>query len=153
MITVGFLADNLDTIPTLIHWFRNQWPDYHAAMSDEEMEQDFLEDASHDRLPIRLVAFESNQLAGTITLRDNGSAMLPELQPELGGLYVVESHRRHGVATELVRAGMQLAHKQGYEVVFATTVEAAGILERFGWEFLKTIVHEDEELPLYRCKL
>ena len=153
MITVGFLADNLDTIPTLIHWFRNQWPDYHAAMSDEEMEQDFLEDASHDRLPIRLVAFESNQLAGTITLRDNGSAMLPELQPELGGLYVVESHRRHGVATELVRAGMQLAHKQGYEVVFATTVEAAGILERLGWEFLKTIVHEDEELPLYRCKL
>jgi RimJ/RimL family protein N-acetyltransferase len=153
MITIGFLADYLDTIPTLIRWFRNQWPDYHMEMSEEEMEQDFLEDASRDRLPIRLVAFESNELAGTISLRDNGSAMPPELQPELGGLYVVESHRGHGVATELVRAGMQLAHKQGYETVYATTVVAAGILERLGWEFLKTIVHEDEELPLYRCKL
>jgi RimJ/RimL family protein N-acetyltransferase len=153
MITIGFLADYLDTIPTLIHWFRNQWPDYHADMSQEEMEQDFLEDASHDRLAIRLVAFESNELVGTIILRENNPEMPPELQPELGGLYIVESHRGHGVATELVRAGMQLAHKQGYETVFATTVVAAGILERLGWEFLKTVVHEDEELPLYRCKL
>jgi RimJ/RimL family protein N-acetyltransferase len=153
MITIGFLADYLDTIPTLIQWFRDQWPDYHAYMSQEEMEQDFLEDASRDRLPIRLVAFESNQLVGTIILRDNGSAMPPELQPELGGLYVVESHSKHGVATELVRAGMQLAHKQRYETVFATTVVAAGILKRLGWEFLKTVVHEDDELPLYGCKL
>ena len=153
MITIGFLADYLDTIPTLIHWFRHQWPDYHEEMSEEEMEQDFLEDASRDRLPIRLVAFESNELAGTIILRENGSEMLPEFQPELGGLYVVASHRGHGVASELVRAGMQVAHKQKYETVFATTVVAAGILERLGWEFLKTVAHEDEELPLYRCKL
>ena len=153
MITIGFLADHLDTIPTLTKWFRDQWPDYHADISQEEMELDFLEDASRDRLPIRLVAFESNQLAGTIILRENGSAIPPEFQPELGGLYVVESHRGHGVATELVRAGMQLAHKQGYETVFATTVVAAGILERLGWEFLKAVVHEDEELSLYCCKL
>jgi RimJ/RimL family protein N-acetyltransferase len=153
MITIGFLANHLDTIPILIQWFRYQWPDYHADMSDEEMEQDFLEDASHDRLPIRLVAFESNELAGTITLRENNPEMPPELQPELGGLYVVESHRGHGVATELVRAGMQLAHKQGYEAVFATTVAAAGILERLGWEFIKTVVHEDGQTALYHCKL
>ena len=153
MITIGFLADYLDTIPILIQWFRNQLPDYHADMSDAKMEQDFLEDASHDRLPIRLVAFESNQLVGTITLRENNPEMPPELQPELGGLYVVESHRKQGIATELVRAGMQLAHQQGYETVFATTVVAAGILERLGWEFLKTVVHEDEKLSLYRCKL
>jgi hypothetical protein len=57
MITIRFLADHLDTVPTLAKWFRAQWPDYHAATSQEEMEQDFLEDASRDRLPIRLVAF------------------------------------------------------------------------------------------------
>ena len=153
MITIGFLADHLDSIPTLIKWFRDQWPDYHADMSQEEMRLDFLEDASYDRLPIRLVAFDANELAGTITLRENNPEMPPELQPELGGLYVVESHRRRGVATELIRAGMQFAHKQGYETVFATTVVAAEILESLGWEFLKTVVHEDGESRLYRCKL
>lgn len=153
MITIGFLADHLDTIPTLMKWFRAQWPDYHAAMSDEEMEQDFLEDASRDRLPIRLVAFQSSELAGTIILRETNTKMPPEFQPELGGLYVAESHRGHGIATKLVQAGMQLARDQGYEFVYATTEAAAGILERLGWEFLQTVMYQDGPTALYRCKL
>src|SRR5262245_10958152 len=103
MITIGFLADYPETIPTLAKWFREQWPDYYAEMSQEEMEQNFLEDASHDRLPIRLIAFESSELVGTIILRENGTEALPEFQPELGGLYVNASHRGHGIGTELVR--------------------------------------------------
>lgn len=153
MITIGFLADYPDTIPTLANWFRGQWPAYYAGWSQAELEQDFLEDASRDRLPIRLVAFVSGELAGTIILRENGSDTLPEFQPELGGLYVVESQRGHGIGSELVRAGMQVAGAQGYKTVFATTVAAAGILERLGWEFVKTVVHQDGQLALYRCNL
>lgn len=153
MIKIDFLIDHLDTIPILTKWFRDQWPDYYADWSQAEMEQDFLEDASYDRLPIRLVAFVSDELVGTIILRESGSEALTESQPELGGLYVVESHRVHGIGTELVRAGMKLALDLGHERVYATTVKAAGILERLGWEFLKTIVHEDGELSLYRCIL
>jgi RimJ/RimL family protein N-acetyltransferase len=153
MTTIGFLADYLDTIPTLAKWFRNQWPDYYADRSQEELEQDFLKDASHHRLPIRLIAFKSNELAGTIILRERGSVTLPGFQPELGGLYVVESHRGRGIGTELVRAGMKLALDQGYETVYATTATAVGILERLGWEFIKTVAHDDEQLALYRCKL
>jgi RimJ/RimL family protein N-acetyltransferase len=152
MITIAFLADYPDTIPTLAKWFRVQWPDYYADWSQAELEQDFLEDASRDRLPIRLIAFESNELVGTIIMREQGSETLPEFQPELGGLYVVESHRGHGIGTELVRAGMKLALDQGYETVYATTVVAAGILERLGWEFIKTVIYQDGQLSLYRCK-
>jgi RimJ/RimL family protein N-acetyltransferase len=152
MITIAFLADYPDTIPTLAKWFRDQWPDYYADWSQAELEQDFLEDASRDRLPIRLIAFESNELVGTIIMREQGSETLPEFQPELGGLYVVESHRGHGIGTELVRAGMKLALDQGYETVYATTVVAAGILERLGWEFIKTVIYQDGQLSLYRCK-
>ena len=153
MITIGFLADYPDTIPTLARWFRDQWPGYYANWSQAEMEQDFLEDASHGRLPIRLVAFESNELAGTIVLRENGAEALPDFLPELGGLYVAESHRGHGIGTELVRAGMKLALDLGYETVYATTVAAAGILERLGWEFIKTVIHQDGQPSLYQCNL
>ena len=152
MITIGFLADYLNTIPTLAKWFRDQWPDYYAHWSQAQIEQDFLLDTSRTSLPTRLVAFESDQLVGTIVLREYTES-LQELQPELGGLYVVESHRGHGIATELVRAGMNLAHEQGYKIVFATTVVAAGILERLGWEFVKAVTHSDGQLSLYRCKL
>ena len=152
MITISFLADYPDAIPTLAKWFRDQWPDYYANWSQAQLEQDFLLDTSRNSLPSRLVAFESNELVGTIVLREQTES-LPEFQPELGGLYVVESHRGHGIATELIRAGMNLAHDQGYESVFATTVVAAGILERLGWEFLKTVIHSDGQLSLYRCRL
>lgn len=153
MITVEFLADHLDAIPTLTKWFRAQWSNYYANFSDEEMTKDFLEDISRTSLPSRLVAFESNELVGTIVLREGDTEILSEPQPELGGLYVVESHRGQGIATELVRAGMKLAHEQGYTTVSATTVAAAGILERLGWQFIKTVQYPDGEVSLYSCKL
>ncbi len=153
MITIDFLADHLDTIPTLTKWFRDQWPDYFANWSDEDMIKDFLEDISRNSPPSRLVAFESNELAGTIILREGEPGTLPEHQPELGGLYVVKSYRGHGVGTELVRAGMKLAREQGYSTISATTVNAAGILERLGWEFIKIVEYTDGEVSLYSCKL
>ena len=151
MNTIGFLADHLETIPTLAKWFRAQWPAYYADWTQAELEQDFLEDTSRDRLPSRLVAFESNELAGTIILREQTNTA-PEFQPEVGGLYVVESHRGHGIGTELVRAGMKLASDLGIETIYATTVSAVGILDRLGWEFVKTVVHDDGQLALYRCE-
>jgi RimJ/RimL family protein N-acetyltransferase len=153
MIKIGFLADHLDTIPRLANWFRKQWPYYFADWSRAEMEQDFLQDATYGRLPCRLVAFESGGLVGTIVLREHGSESLPEFQPELGGLYVTESQRGQGIGTALVEAGMKLALDQGHESVYATTVAAARILERLGWEFIKTVTHQDGQLALYRCKL
>ena len=117
------------------------------------MEQDFLSEASRDRIPSRLIAFESNELVGTIVLRMQATEILPQFQPGLGGLFVVESHRGHGIGTELIRSGMKLAIDQGYENIYATTVVAAGILERLGWEYIKTVNHQDEQLALYRCKL
>jgi len=155
MITIDFLADHLDAIPALAKWFRNQWPDYYANWSDEEMVKDFLEDISRNSLPSRLVAFESNELVGTIVLRESETEteILSEPQPELGGLYVGESYRGHGIGTELVQAGMKLAREQGSSTVSATTVKAAGILKRLGWEFIKTVQYPDGEVSLYSCKL
>lgn len=152
MILIHFLSDHPDSIPTLAKWFRAQWADYYAGRTNAQMQQEFLYEASRERLPVRLIAFEAGELAGTIVLRQHGSASSAEFTPELGGLYVVESRRGRGIGTELVRAGMKLALELGYETVYATTVAAAGILEGLGWEFVHTLVHADGELGLYRWK-
>ena len=150
---IGFLADYPETIPTLVRWFRDQWPGYFADQSDAEMEQDFLSEAARNRIPSRLVAIQSSELVGTIVLRGYAADFLPEFQPGLGGLFVPEAHRRCGIGTELIRSGMELAAAQGHETVYATTRAAAGILGRLGWEFIKTVVHDDERLGLYGCNL
>ncbi len=147
------MADHVDSIPTLIGWFRGQWPGYFREWSDEEMTADFLADAARERMPIRLVAFRSGALAGTIVLRQRGSGTLAGYEPELGGLYVPPLQRRHGIGTALVKAGMGVARELGFDAVFATTVNAAGILEGLGWVYLKMVSYENGDHALYRCRL
>ncbi len=153
MIEIAFLADYPETIPTLCRWFQAQWPVYFAERSAEDIAQDFQAEAKRDGLPVRLVAFIDGELAGTLTLREQAISALKEGNPGLGGLFVAEQHRGRGVGTELVRAGMNLAWEQGYDRVYAATVEARGILERLGWKLVKAISFGDEQSDLYRCEL
>lgn len=153
MIAIALLADHLDAVPTLATWFRAQWPDYFSRQTRAETEQGFHQEAAREGIPLRLVAFESGALAGTIVLRERAIDTLPEYRPGLGGLFVQEAHRRRGVASELVRAGMDLARDQGYETVYATTAVAGGILERLGWRLVKGFIHEGEPHCLYESVL
>ena len=153
MVTIAYLADHPDTIPTLANWFRSQWPDYYAQQTQADTEQAFRSEALRDGLPLRLVAFHSDELVGTVVLRERGSETLPEFRPELGGLYVVASHRGRGVATELIRVAMNIARDQEYELIYATTAVAGGILERLGWKHLQSLLQRGEMLALYRCEL
>jgi predicted N-acetyltransferase YhbS len=153
MVTIRYLADHLEVIPTLAEGFRAQWPDYFANWTLAEIELSFREDARRQGIPVRLVAFDKGVMAGTIVLRDQAIQTQPEYSPALGGLYVLEKHRRCGIGTELVRTGMDVARRQGFEVVYATTVMAAGILERLGWVVVKELAHDGEQLTLYRYAL
>ncbi|MCA9932977.1 MAG: GNAT family N-acetyltransferase [Ardenticatenaceae bacterium] len=153
MIKIAFLVDYPEVIPTLAYWFRAQWPDYYAGRTLADIAQDFHLEANRHRLPVRLVAFTDGELAGTITLREQAVNALPEYHPGLGGLFVAEQHRSRSIGTELVSAGMKVAQEQGYERVYATTIAARGILERLGWQFIREVWHNSEQLMLYHCEL
>ena len=152
-IKTAFLADHPEVIPILVEWFRAQWPDYYADQTQADITEDFREGAQYHNIPVRLVAFVEGELAGTVVLRDQVIATQPEFRPGLGGLFVPASYRRRGIATELVRAGMNVARELGYGEVYATTVVAGGILTRLGWQVVKEVTHDDEQLVLYRSDL
>lgn len=78
---------------------------------------------------------------------------LPDYAPGLGGLFVLESRRNNGIATALVRAGMNLAREESYKYVYTATNAASGILERLGWTLLEKVQHDHELLGLYYCDL
>jgi RimJ/RimL family protein N-acetyltransferase len=153
VIKTAFLADYPDTIPVLAEWFLAQWPEYYAPRTPMDIAPDFYAEANRHGLPIRLVAFQDGELAGTITLREKTLRDLPAYRPGLGGLLVGALYRRQGIGTELVRAGMYLAKDQGYARVYAATVAARSILERLGWKLVQTVRHNEECLGLYSCKL
>src|SRR6266498_2343679 len=153
MIEIAFLVDHPDAITTLTQWFRDQWPEYYAARSLQDIAQDFYAEANRDGLPVRLLAFMDGRLAGTVTLRDQALRGFPEYQPGIGGLLVAERHRGQGIGTALVSAGMQLAREQDYATVYIATVTARGIVEHLGWELVGAVSHGDEQTVLYRYDL
>jgi RimJ/RimL family protein N-acetyltransferase len=153
MVTIAYLTDHPDAISTLAKWFRAEWPAYYAGQTQADVEQVFRSEAAREGLPLRLIAFESGEPAGTIVLRELALDSLPEFRPGLGGLYVVETHRGQRIATELVQAGMNAARDQGYGIIYTTTADAGGILKRLGWRQIKAIIHQGERLKLYQCIL
>lgn len=153
MIKIGFLADNLEVVPTLAQWFRVQWPDYYAQRPPREIAQDFYAEANWGDLPVRLIAFAGGELAGTVALREQALHSRPEYHPGLGGLFVPAQYRRQGIGTALVEACMNVAQAQGYEMIFTATVTAQGILARLGWQQVQQVLHDGEQLMLYSCAL
>ena len=141
MIEIAYLADHPEVIPTLVEWFRAQWPTYYAARTPADIAQDFHEEAKRNGLPVRLVAFAEGKLAGTITLREHALWDFPTYRPGLGGLLVLERNRGRGVGTEIVKAGMNLARELALKI---------GVK---GWQWVQAITHENERLNLYRCDL
>ncbi len=149
MTSIELLADHPEAAHTLADWFIAQWPKYYANDTHDSVVQQLSQDINRDRIPIRLVAFEDRQLAGCIVLRQFVVSSDPAYSPGLGGLYVHPPYRQRGIATQLVRAGMQLAADLGYAEIYATTSTARGILERLSWQLIKNITQHGEELGLY----
>jgi RimJ/RimL family protein N-acetyltransferase len=150
MPTIEFLADHPELVHLLADWFKAQWPEYYANDTHEDVEQQFLQEMNRDRIPIRLVAFVEQQLAGCIVLRQFVIASDPAYSPGLGGLFMHSAYRMQGIGTQLVSAGMQLATDLGYPVIYATTISARGILEQLGWQLIKMVNQHGEALGLYR---
>ena len=66
---------------------------------------------------------------------------------------LLKPYRNLGIATELVKAGMDVARQQGYKSLYTGTVAARGILENLGWKLVRLVGHGDEQLRLYCCQL
>ena len=149
-IEIGYLADHTDVITTLAEWFQSEWHEYYAMRSLADIANDFYTEVNRRYIPVRLVAFLGGELVGTIVLREKILEEHPEYQPGLGGLLVAKPHRKCGIGTELVHAGMSLAQEIGYTEIYTITNVAGGILERLHWDKIGSFSNHGEQVTLYK---
>jgi GNAT superfamily N-acetyltransferase len=153
LIQIDFLADHPEFVHTLAKWFYIQWSAYYADQTLEELSMKLSEGVNRKHIPIRLVAIDDGKLAGTIILRHLADPNDPTSSPGLGGLLVHSDYQRMGIGTLLVEAGTRLVSDLGYAEVYATSGPASSILERLDWQQLKTLLHGDEDLGMWRKKI
>ncbi len=138
--TVIRLAERRDLIPRVAQLLSETWPDYYGEGGPGFANHDAAQRACDDGLPMAVVALDAAEhVIGVGTLADRSFGAERDEGPWITGLCVTPSARGNGVATRIVGALCALARAQGFLRVYATTIAAEGLLERCGFQTLRTV--------------
>src|SRR5512146_707600 len=114
-MNIAYLADHKEVIPLLAQWFYKEWAYLNPGKTLADVEQLIGERTSTDRIPIALVAFDNQELLGTVCLKVHDMDTRLDLSPWLAGLYVAAPRRQQGIGTALVAAIENKAIELGIE--------------------------------------
>ena len=130
---ITYLADHKEVIPVLAQWFYQEWGYLYPDRTLGVVERLIGERANINKIPLTLVAFEGEELLGTVCLKVHDMDTHPELTPWLAGLYVSKPRRRQGIGAELVSAIEKKAHELGVGNLYLYTPKSEGFYSRLGW--------------------
>ena len=95
-IKIAYLKDHPDKIPALANlWHKVLGSIWAPDITIERVEQRFREHLNNNLLPMTVVAFDGNQLVGSVSLRES-DGIRPDLMPWLGSLIVDKSYQKAG---------------------------------------------------------
>lgn len=132
-MNIEYLADHKEVIPTLARWFYEEWAYLHPERTYADVEHLITERAQTNKIPIALVAFEGNELLGTVCLKVHDMDTRLDLTPWLAGLYIAAPRRKQGIGATLVSAIEKKAHELGVQTLYLYTPESETFYARLGW--------------------
>ena len=130
---IACLADHQEVIPILAGWFHREWSYLYPQRTRQDVARSISERIKRTTIPLALLAFEGDELLGTVCLKTRDMDNRPELTPWLAGLYVKDVWRRRGVGSALVRAIETCAREIGVERLYLYTPEAERFYTGLGW--------------------
>ncbi len=104
-------------------------------------------------LPTALVAFEGDEVLGTVALKPQDLDIRPHLTPWLGGVFVLEKHRGHGIASLLITAMMAEAWRLKLAELYLWTPSAETLYTRQGWTVLERATYHDLQICIMHRRL
>jgi predicted N-acetyltransferase YhbS len=109
---------HVEKVAALIH--REFWSD-RPGFSPATFERLLKDATDRDRIPLCLVAFAGDALAGTVNLIENDDAQRRHLRPWLAALIVLPEFRGNGLGTKLVLRTIEEARRLGFATVHLGT--------------------------------
>jgi GNAT superfamily N-acetyltransferase len=133
-VNIEYLANHKEVIPTLTRWFYEEWAYLHPERTYADVERLITERAQKDRIPLALVAFDGEELLGTVCLKPHDMDTRLDLTPWLAGLYVSAPRRREGIGTALVSAIERKACELSVKRLYLYTPESESFYAKHGWQ-------------------
>jgi hypothetical protein len=93
-VTVEYLADRREFIPTVARWHHTEWGDLRPGETVEDRAVRVERDCGHREIPTTFVALAGHQCLGSASLVACDMDIPPALTPWLSGVFVAPEHRR-----------------------------------------------------------
>lgn len=132
-MNITYLTDHKEVIPTLARWFHKEWAYLHPDRTFADVERLIGERANTNRIPVALLAFEGQELLGTVCLKVQDMDTRLNLTPWLAGLYLAAPRRRQGIGAALVSAIEKKARELAVERLYLYTPESEAFYSSLGW--------------------
>jgi GNAT superfamily N-acetyltransferase len=136
------LSEAPHLLPQVARWYFDTWGRHVPGMTldDEQVRLEvFLQ---QDELPLLLLAVQDQKPVAAAQLKFHERTERPERLHWLGGVYVDESQRGHGLAARLIEDLMARGRALGVRDVYLQTERNdGGLYRRLAWKPLEMQVH------------
>lgn len=138
-IKIDYLGNHPHLAETLAQWSWAEWQPIYTERKQtfEHALKNYQERTNIDRLPLTLVAFHGDELIGTVSLKFHDLDTRPELDPWLGGVFVLPGWRGRGIASLLMQRAVTEASRLQLPKLYLWTSSAEGLYQKLGWKVVE----------------
>ncbi len=141
MVSIAYLADYPQNLPTVANWVYTEWGHHNPAWTVQDYEAAFQKLLNRDTFPLTMIALWDGLPAGTASIFVQDMDIHPELSPWLAAVYVPADHRNKGIGSKLVGAIEKIAGSLRISRLYLWTPDKEHFYSQLGWAVI--------ERPLY----
>ena len=148
-IVIEYLATRPEFLEQLAELSWKEWQDIYEQRDQtlEHCRKNYRERMNTDCLPLTFVALHgsppspgygvASNLVGMVSLKFHDLDTRPDLDPWLGGLFVLPEYRNRGVGTILMNRATEEARKLNVAKLYLWTHTAERLYQRLGWQLVE----------------
>jgi GNAT superfamily N-acetyltransferase len=144
-IAIDYLANCPELVDELARLSWEEWQEIYRQRQQtlEHSVKNYRERMNTDRLPLTLVAVRAGlavtcrELVGMVSLKFHDMDTRPDLDPWLGGLFVLPDWRNRGVGTMLMHRATEEARRLNVSQLYLWTHSAERLYHKLGWQLVE----------------
>jgi len=147
-ISIDYLANHQQHIPTLAQWQQNQWSNISPHLTIQKRIDFMQKHPAKAYIPTTCIALLNNELMGSASLVENDMKDYANYGPWLASVYVAPEHRRKGAATALIEKIITQSRLLNYERLFLFTPDQHDFYAQRGWKLFEQTRYHNESIDI-----
>jgi N-acetylglutamate synthase-like GNAT family acetyltransferase len=148
MVTISFLADTPQHLPTVASWIFDEWDHLIPGFTLAKLEAKLQAYLSRDTIPLALVALSDGLPVGTASMQPEDMSSRPDLSPWLAAVYVLPDYRNKGIGAQLVKGVENVAHSLQISKLYLFTPDQEKFYARLGWSVMETTEYHNQQVVI-----